>query len=386
MSLVPHHFHYFSHHINREVKEVYWQAFFANLAISIAYIFEPIYLFSQGVAPTGILLFYGQVYFWYAILIFPVAKITTRIGYKHSIAVANVIYVFYWLTLFLIPKFFLLLYIAPILFSLQKSFFWPAFDSDIAINSEKGQRGREVGALFSLIEGTVVLGPLIGGLLSFKLGYGFLFVVSSLLMLISIYPLFKSPEIYTKHEFRFKNFLNVFRRYKWNFLGYFGYAEDLMIMTLWPIAVFMIAKNSLSTGLLTMFASGVAIVLMLMIGKASDETPKPALIKLSAFAYAISWIFRFLATTVPTVLGFDVVTRTSKGTLNVPMISLTYELAGLRGPDHAIAYSVFYEFSLSIGKIITALLGILILSYTGNMYYVFILAGFLTLFYGLLRK
>jgi hypothetical protein len=72
--------------------------------------------------------------------------------------------------------------------------------------------------------------------------------------------------------------------------------------------------------------------------------------------------------------------------VNVPLLATTYSIAGTNGPDHAIAYAVFYEFSLSIGKLFTALMAIWILSLTGSIPLVFVGVGVLTMFYALLRK
>ena len=95
---------------------------------------------------------------------------------------------------------------------------------------------------------------------------------------------------------------------------------------------------------------------------------------------------RFAAQGVALVLGFDILTKTAKNILDVPMISLTYENASIDGPDHAIAYCVFFEFSLAFGKVLTCLASIAILTLTNNIYLVFGLVGILTMFYGLLRK
>jgi MFS family permease len=231
-----------------------------------------------------------------------------------------------------------------------------------------------------------ILGPVLGGLLSFKFGFAWLFAVSSFLTLASVYPLFKSPEIYTTHRFRLNNFFAIFRRHKQNFFGYWGYAEDLMLMSLWPIVVFGVVKNVLGVGALTTVATVAATVLMLYIGKLSDKLSKRELVQFFSVIYGLTWVFRFVATKVWSIVLFDGLTRIGKGAANVPMVSLTYDLAGSEGPDHAIAYAVFYEFSLSVGKIITALAGIWILSTTGNINYVFVLVGILTMFYGLLKE
>src|SRR6187455_384808 len=106
--------HYFSHQVNREVKEVYWQTLLSNLALSLVFIFEPIYLYTLGYSLIRIMWFYVVVYGAYVILIGFGAKITSRIGYKHSILISNFIYVAYWITLYSIrfnPKLF---FVAPI--------------------------------------------------------------------------------------------------------------------------------------------------------------------------------------------------------------------------------------------------------------------------------
>jgi hypothetical protein len=51
-----------------------------------------------------------------------------------------------------------------------------------------------------------------------------------------------------------------------------------------------------------------------------------------------------------------------------------------------LLYTVFFEFSLAVGKIFTAIFAIIILNFTNNVYLVFALVGFLTLFYSMLTK
>src|SRR5262245_9414662 len=151
----PNYFHYFSHPVNQEVKEAYWYFFLANLALSLVFIFEPIYLYTLGYSLVRIMWFYVLVYVAYIILIGFGAKITSKIGYKHSILISNFLYVAYWITLYYIRFHPLLFFVAPVFFALQKSFFWPAFDADVALHDGKKQQGREVGILFSIVQVTL---------------------------------------------------------------------------------------------------------------------------------------------------------------------------------------------------------------------------------------
>lgn len=377
--------HYFSYHLNREVEEVYWHSALNSLALSMVFIFEPIYLYSLGYKLTQIMWFYVQVYVWYILLISFGAKFAGRFGYKHAIFVSNIFYVIYWLVLFSVKSHPALFFVAPLFFALQKSWFWPAYDADIALNSVKVQRGREVGVLFSLIQVAFIAGPFIGGFVSHSFGFLVLFILAAVVMLFSAYPLFRSPEIYSRHRFQLKNLWSVFRQHTSNFFGYFGYAEDLMVMSLWPIYMFIVIPSFFNVGLVSMIATLIGTVLMLYIGKVTDKSDKRRLIRLSSLWYGLTWLFRFLGKGLGGVLAFDGLTKTGKDVMNVPMLSLTFERAGKGGPDYAIAYSVFYEFSLSVGKILTALAAIAILGAGLSIFWVFALVGGLTMFYGLLK-
>ncbi len=384
--MIPHHIHYFTRHLDREVKEVYFFAGINSLAIALTYIFEPIYLFQLGYSLPWIMWFYVQVYAWYSVVMFFAAIVAGKIGYKHSIFISSLMYIAYWLTLYNIKDMPELFFVAPFLFALQKSFFWPAYNADVAMGSKKQQRGREVGVLLSVIEVCAIVGPFLGGLISSTLGFNALFISSSTLLILAVYPLFKSPDIYEDHKFEFKNFKEIFNKYPSNFWGYWGYAEDLMLTNLWPLFIFLTIPYFLGVGIVATFAGLSAAMLMLYIGRLVDTANKMAWIKKASIAYGFTWVFRFLAIGVPFVLIFDVMTKTLKALINVPMLSLTYDLAGGKSANHAIAYAVFYEFSLSIAKIFMSLAAIIILGLTGNIYLVFVLAGVLTMFYSLLKE
>ena len=158
-----------------------------------------------------------------------------------------------------------------------------------------------------------------------------------------------------------------------------------MVMSLWPIYVFLIVPNIFGVGLVTTIATVIGTMLMLYVGRIADKFDKRKLIQITSVFYAFTWLFRFLAKSVPSVLVIDSAHKAGKDITSVPILALTFGRAGSKGPDYAIAYSVFYEFSLSIGKIVTALLVIWMLSAGLSIYLVFALVGLLTLLYGLLK-
>ena len=386
MLLFPRRYHYFSHELNREVVELYWNTGLFNLAINLTYIFEPIFLYNLGYTLPQIMFFYLIVYTAYVLLVLPITKITSRIGYKHAMLISTIVYVFYWLLLYQTkfhPSLFL---IAPVLFGLQKCLFWPPYNADVSLNNVRQQRGREVGVLFSVIELAAIFGPILGGFLSYQFGFPVLFATAAFLMIASVYPLFQSPEIYTKHHFHFKNFWSIVKKYPYNFFGYWGYAEDLMLMSLWPIFMFLVIPQVFSIGAIITFASIIAVMVMLYLGKLVDKFKHVPFLQIAAVFYGLTWLFRSFATGIGSIISFDILTRLGKGTVAVPLLAQTFELGGEQGSDYAIAYAVFFEFSLALGKVLTALIAIWILTTTGSITHVFIAAGILTMFYALIRK
>lgn len=377
--------HYFSYHLNREVSEIYWHSFLHGLALSLVLIFEPIYLYSLGFGLVKIMQFYAEVYILYIIFVSFGAKFASRFGYKHSIFVSNIFYVIYWVVLFSVKSHPALFWLAPLFFALQKSWFWPAYDADVALNAVKKQRGREVGALFSLIQVSFILGPLLGGLISAQFGFLALFISAAALMILSTYPLFTSREIYSSHSFQLARLWQIFKKYRVNFFGYWGYAEDLMLMSLWPIYMFIVIPDYFKLGAISTIATLVGTVLMLYIGRLADRREKRKILSWASVVYAVTWVFRFLVRDLGSVVAFDALTKANKDAVDVPLVSLTFENAAQGDSDHAIAYSVFYEMSLSVGKILTALAAILILANTGNIFLVFALVGVMTMLYGLLK-
>jgi MFS family permease len=378
-------FHYFSKHLNREVEEVYWNAFLNNLAISLVFIFEPIYLYTLGYGLIRIMWFYVEVYVLYALLVTLGAKFASRFGYKHSIFVANIFYVIYWLILFSVRAHPALIFAAPFFYALQKSWFWPAYNAEVSLSSRAMQRGREIGVLEALVQLAFILGPFLGGFISEQFGFLFLFIGASIIMLFSAYPLFTSPEVYSRHEFRLRNLWQVFRKHPSNFFGYWGYAEDLMVMCLWPVYMYVVISDVLNVGLVSTIATVIGTMLMLYVGRVADFKDKRSIIFPSAIFYGVTWLLRFAATSLSTVLTFDVLTKAGKDVVSVPMLALTYERGSSKGADYAIAYSVFYEFSLAVGKVVTALAAIAILASGGSIFWVFGLVGIMTLFYAFLK-
>ena len=120
-------------HMRREVKELYLSTMIMNFAVMMIQIFEPIYLYTLGYSLHQIILFFLIVYGVYFLILPLGVNYARRFGNEKAIVFSTFIFITYYLLFYnikFIPIFF---FIAPLLYALQKSFYWPhIFSKDIA--------------------------------------------------------------------------------------------------------------------------------------------------------------------------------------------------------------------------------------------------------------
>src|SRR3990172_1982017 len=172
----------------REIKEFFTTVTVQQLAVGAILIFEPIYLYQQGVSPTGIVLFNVAVYLPYFFLLPVGGKFAKRFGYEHTLFFATFFNIAYYLALAAIPLSRWFLFVAPLLLCLQKTFWWPAYHADFARFSMSRQTGRENGLAQTLYTISSALGPFLGGVILLFTNFTVLFIVVVALSLISVIP------------------------------------------------------------------------------------------------------------------------------------------------------------------------------------------------------
>ncbi len=370
---------YFTKKVREEIGELFAASAIANLALSIALVFEPIFLYSVlGFTVPQVLLFFAVVYAVYIPTIILGGWFASVYGYKHAIAMSVPFQVFYWVLLLLARDNPGLVILAAIALGLQKALYWPGFHALMARYADQGQVGREFSAIYAIIGVTQVLGPFLGGFLAEHFGMVATFVMASLIYCFSVMPLFTKMEVFVPKAYHYRDTWQLYKTFPKKFLGYVGFGEELLVLTIWPIFIYIIVKNYQTTGLLATVASLIAAALAVVIGKITDQYTKRILIKLGAFFSALVWFARFMATNVWNVFALDTLSRASKEMDFIPISTVTY----LRAEStHVMPYAVFFEQSLSIGKLMACLLGALLFSLTGSFVVLFILGGVYSLLY-----
>lgn len=373
--------------MKRQVREIFVSTLLVNFALAMVMIFEPIYLYQIGYSLQKIMFFYLLLYVIYFFIMPLGAKFARARGYEWGIFWGSCFFALSYLSLFFIFKSSWLFYVSPLIFAVQKMFYWPAYHAGFAKFSDDTEEGKEVGALSVSIALVYILGPALAGFMVSNWGYGALFVMASVIFLLS-----NLPTLITTEKFRYKDFsylqaykdlLNKANRRA--FFAYLGFGEELVVLVLWPIFISLIVVNILDVGLIVSLATFITMLITLYIGKLSDSRYKKSVLNLGSAFYAFAWFIRIFVVNQIGVFLVDTMSRLAKNIIMVPLTSITYERAKKKSVMSSV---VFFEMSLVVGKLIAIIIIYVALFFISDevlaFKLTFILAGFMALLYSLL--
>ena len=378
--------HYFAKHPSRALVELYWAVGMNDLARASVSLFEPIYLYTIGYSVRQVIFFYLLVYGGYVLLLPFLGKLVGRLGFEHSIFYSQFFQIGYYLTLFGISKFSFLFFVSPFVFSIQKCLYWPAYHADFAVFSSDEQRGREVGGVETLSMMMFIVGPFIGGAILEWTNFSVLFIVVAGLFILSALPLLRIKEVHDRAEFSYRDVFKqlIDPRHRRNFAAYLGFGEELIVLSLWPIFIYVVIKDYLDIGAIVALATLITSFIVLYLGRLTDKYKKEHIIRWGSIFYSLVWLLRTMASGTWHVFGLDTSSRIAKEILIVPLVATTYNNARKTG---VLSYVVFYEQSIAITKFFTAALLLLILQFVGTPWTaIFIVAAVFSLLYMLLKE
>lgn len=161
-----------------------------------------------------------------------------------------------------------------------------------------------------------------------------------------------------------------------------GFGEEIIYFIVWPIFIFLIIKDYSVIGGLITISFLISILTTSYIGYSFDNGNGKKILRKSLFLYFILWLIRGF---INTQVGFFLIELFSKITIagvRIPLMSHAYKNANKYG---TLKYIIFFEQSLTIGKIFIALIALLLFFIWGTGFWVwvavFFVAGLCSLLY-----
>jgi len=342
----PHHILHFLK--NRELNELYMSIALRSFALSMISIFIPIYLLKLNYSLFSVLVFYIVLNSAHALFVIPAAKISSRFGFKHSIFFSIPVLIIFYLSLYTLEQYNWPLFILAIILGISNALFWIGHHIDFSKFSDSKNRGKEIGTANIISSVFYVIGPFIGGSILLLLGFKALFVMVSIILMVSIIPLFFSKDIYDPMNFTIKS---IFKGQKIrDALTFMGHGiESGVGMTIWPIFIFFsILNNYLTLGLVSSLSLSFSLIFIFIVGKFSDIHRK-LILKIGAVSNAIIWGIKSFVKTSLHVFVIDSFYGISQTLISIPFIALSYDKAN---EDNIVKFIIFREITIQIGRIL----------------------------------
>ncbi|MBI3572737.1 MAG: MFS transporter [Candidatus Kerfeldbacteria bacterium] len=373
--------HYFRRRFSKQLEALYLSVAMTDFALAAVVLFEPIYLYQLGFSLSHLMMYYIVVYGLYFFLVPMGGKFVARFGTGRSFILASIMLMGYYGSLWLVRGHPIFFWVAPVFFALQKMWYWPAYHSDFIQSSDQGERGKEFSGLWSLSTMAYIVGPLVGGLLIKFSGFPALFTFVGILVILANVPLLMAKTHIQPEKFSYWHALRApfARVHIKSTLGYVGLGEELVMMVLWPVFIYLTFRDYLSIGWAVSIATLVTALFTLYIGQRVDKGKQYQTLRRGAVLTSLVWLTRTIVRGIPTVFVSDTVGRVVKNSTFVPMTSITYERALREG--QVVERSVFFEQGFAIGKSLTAAGVILVLHFFASWNAIWLLTAVVSVLY-----
>jgi len=379
----PHNWHWYIHKRTDGVHALYANFFLRQLATNTFGIFIPLYLLKLaqnslgGGVREGLMLiaaYYLTIRIIYILFTLPIANFIHLFGTRWSIFISNIFLVIYLISLSLAESDILFLGLAVLASALFLPFYFLSYSFLLASDSHKKNLGREVGTIHVLERIGMIIGPLLGGLITVNFGFPVLFATSTILVIISGIPPFFMKHHNHNHTINFNSIVNIFRD-KRNQNIFLAIAADavkgITEIALVPIFFFLVLKGYDKIGEFYSITGLLTIGVYWVIGWIYDKKGPEKLQKTGVIINSIVWWGRAFSF-VPIVLYvFEILKRIANPILLITNDSIIYSWGHKDPLNFMVARNMLWGFTAGAWLLITG-----ILFYFGvSLNIVFVLVG-----------
>ena len=185
-----------------------------------------------------------------------------------------------------------LFYPLAIISGLSSALFWYSYHFEMSKNTVVQYGGEEIGILKATSTFAATLGPFIGGLALTYFSFNFLFIASSILLLASVYPLFKAHDIKPRNSFKL-SYLKPDKQRNRLYTAFIAIGtRSSGLDIVYPLFVFYILGNYFEIGVLASIMAFVTVAFYLLIGNYVDKKDYLQTLKLGSFLHSISWAIK----------------------------------------------------------------------------------------------
>jgi len=286
-----------------ELNEIYLNQIIQTLAVSLIGIFIPIYLFEIGFDLIMIINYYMVFSLGVIFFSFLTAKISARIGLKHTIFLSTIPLITIYILLQFLGHYnmYSLFYLIPIIQGMWSSLYWIPLHSEFVKNSHKLHEGNEIGNLLAFPKLVATFAPFFGAVILKAMGFDVLFIMVIALIMLSVAPLFLTGD--SKKRFNFD--MEKFRWILPKNLHIHLFAEGILFVVevlIWPLLVYFLFRDIMGIGILATITSIGVIAFTFVVSRyANTASNKRNLMRIGGIFYGLVLVARAFVTNMSEV-------------------------------------------------------------------------------------
>lgn len=344
-----HRLHLINFTLTKELSQFYFFIVLRSLAVSMISIFIPIYLINDlNYKLADILSFYAVLFVFFGLITPLAVKASHKIGFKHLMFISLFPQLLFLFLLNQLNTTNIPLFILAFVSGAAEGLFWISFHLNFAYCTDKKHRSEEIGVWYILATIIGIIGPFLGGLILTLYNFHVLFILVTVLLTLSMIPLFFSEDIYKVTAIKWNKILDYSKtKESVRFLAYGCKLIGAGIF--WPVFIFFSLYGYLSTGFIISFSSFALIFITWLIGRISDGFDKNLLVKIGALFESITWLIKLIVKTFSQILLIGILGDIAYTIVDIPFTARVYDMARKTKP---VEYLIFREIFLVAGKII----------------------------------
>lgn len=293
------HFHH-RNSINRLIHSDFWLFEFSvwlhTFAVSMVSIFVPIFLLQIGYSIGEVMLFYFIYNLIDTPLNFFARFLVRKIGARKVVILGSIMAVAFFVSLFeLTVGNWPLLVLIALFAALYDTFYWVAhLYLFMRCSKSDDNVSEDAGILRMMRRIAGMIAPALGAVVLVSWNRGVLLIIASIILILSILPLFKITDIEDKPRRKQKKFNEFFS--SWDitrdyissiFITFHNTAESI----LWPIFIYFLFVSIESVAILPIIVSVTSIIFLYVAGKTKKEK-RDIIMAMASMAIALVWIAR----------------------------------------------------------------------------------------------
>lgn len=376
------------------LRSLYLHKVIRDLGVGVLGLFGPIFWYViSGESWVFVAVYYGLLYTT-TILILPWwAKLIKSFSMHIMMMVGTLSMALYFVGLYGLDQAHRLewgwLAVLVFLAQFNHCFYWIPYHIDFARFVNKNHRGRQLSFLSILVSLVGIVLPVFSGFVIDKFGYSVLYVFGMVIVFISILPLFFIQR--TREEYAF-GYLETFKKLfaKQHFRTNLAYVADgcqgFIGSIVWPVFIFMLLRGKyLEIGLISAGIVLVICILQFVTGEIVDKRNKQRLIKTGSLLYSLGWVLKAIVSVGWQIFLVGIYHDLMGIFFRTPFDVLTYEIAADAG-HYVDEFTVLREMTLHFGRVIAAIISLVIFSLSGSLVWIFVLGAGVALVTNMLNK